>query len=142
HVGLTPQSVNATGGFKVQGKTEVAARALLADVTALEAAGVFAIVLELVPTELAQLITERTSVPTLGIGAGPHCDGDVQVLHDIRGLYPDFTPRHTKRYAELGTALHDAAKAYMAEVRDRTFPTTKQSATIDPTVIEALRREA
>jgi len=142
HVGLTPQSVNATGGFKVQGKTEAAARALLADVAALEEAGVFAIVLELVPAELAQLITERTSVPTIGIGAGPHCDGEVQVLHDILGLYPDFTPRHTKRYAELGTALRDAAAAYMDEVRHRTFPTTKQSATIDPTVMEALRRDA
>jgi 3-methyl-2-oxobutanoate hydroxymethyltransferase len=141
HVGLTPQSVNATGGFKVQGKTEAAARALLADIAALEQAGVFAVVLELVPAELAQLITERTGVPTIGIGAGPHCDGEVQVLHDILGLYPDFTPRHTKRYAELGTALRAAATAYIAEVRERTFPTKKQSATIDPAVIASLRRD-
>src|SRR5262249_40473989 len=111
------------------------------DVAALEEAGVFAIVLELVPAELAQLITERPSVPTIGIGAGLHCDGEVQVLHHILGLYPDFTPRHTKRYAELGTALREAATAYMAEVRARTFPTAKQSATIDPRVIETLRRE-
>ena len=141
HVGLTPQSVNVFGGFKVQGKTEAAARALLEDVAALEEAGVFAIVLELVPAELARLITERTSVPTIGIGAGVHCDGEVQVLHDILGLYPDFTPRHTKRYAELGSALRAAAAAYMAEVRDRAFPAKEQSATIDPAVIEALRRE-
>src|SRR5215469_4933808 len=89
HLGMTPQSVNAFGGFRVQGKTEAAARALLRDVTALEEAGVFAIVLELVPAELARLITERSSVPTIGIGAGPYCDGEVQVLHDVLGLFPD-----------------------------------------------------
>lgn len=141
HVGMTPQSVNAFGGFKVQGKTETAARALLDDVAALEAAGVFAIVLELVPAELARLVTERTSVPTIGIGAGPYCDGEVQVLHDILGLFPDFTPRHTKRYAELGAAMREAATAYMAEVRERAFPTQQQSSTIDASVIEALRKD-
>ncbi len=141
HVGMTPQSVNAFGGFKVQGKTEAAARALLDDVAALETAGVFAIVLELVPAELARLVTERTSVPTIGIGAGPHCDGEVQVLHDILGLFPDFTPRHTKRYAELGTGMRDAATRYMADVRARVFPTEEQSASIDPAVIKALREE-
>ncbi|HLJ81560.1 MAG TPA: 3-methyl-2-oxobutanoate hydroxymethyltransferase [Ktedonobacterales bacterium] len=141
HVGLTPQSVNVFGGFKVQGKTEAAARALLDDVAALEEAGVFAIVLELVPAELSKLITERTAVPTIGIGAGPHCDGEVQVIHDILGLYPDFTPRHTKRYAELGNALRDAATTYVSEVRERTFPTQAQSAAIDAAVIEALRKD-
>jgi 3-methyl-2-oxobutanoate hydroxymethyltransferase len=141
HLGLTPQSVNVFGGFKVQGRTEAAARALLADVAALEEAGVFAIVLELVPAELARLITERSSVPTIGIGAGPHCDGEVQVLHDILGLFPDFTPRHTKRYGELGSAMRDAVTTYLAEVRGRTFPTERQSAKIDPEVIAALRAE-
>ena len=141
HVGLTPQSVNVFGGFKVQGKTEAAARALLEDVAALEEAGVFAIVLELVPAELSKLITERTAVPTIGIGAGPHCDGEVQVIHDILGLYPDFTPRHTKRYAELGNALRDAATTFVNEVRERTFPTQAQSAAIDAAVIEALRKD-
>ncbi|HEX6816840.1 MAG TPA: 3-methyl-2-oxobutanoate hydroxymethyltransferase, partial [Ktedonobacterales bacterium] len=141
HVGLTPQSVNVFGGFKVQGKTEAAARALLDDVAALEEAGVFAIVLELVPAELSKLITERTAAPTIGIGAGPHCDGEVQVIHDILGLYPDFTPRHTKRYAELGNALRDAATTYVSEVRERTFPTQAQSAAIDAAVIEALRKD-
>ena len=141
HLGLTPQSVN-TLGHRVQGKTEAAARALLADAAALESAGVFAIVLELVPAELARLVTERVSVPTIGIGAGVWCDGEVQVLHDILGLFPDFTPRHTKRYAELGAAVRDAATAYMTEVRERAFPTEKQSSPIDSAVIDALRRDA
>ncbi len=135
------QSVNVFGGFKVQGKTEASARALLNDVTALEEAGVFAIVLELVPAELAKLITERTSVPTIGIGAGPHCDGEVQVLHDILGLFPDFTPRHTKRFAEIGAAMRTAVTQYLDEVRSRTFPTAHQSAPIDASVIAALRSE-
>jgi len=141
HVGMTPQSVNVFGGFKVQGKTEAAARALLDDVAALEEAGVFAIVLELVPAELAKLVTERAKVPTIGIGAGPHCDGEVQVVHDILGLFPDFTPRHTKRYAELGNALRDAATTYMSDVREGAFPTQAQSSPIDETVIEALRKD-
>jgi 3-methyl-2-oxobutanoate hydroxymethyltransferase len=139
HVGLTPQSVNVFGGFKVQGKTEVAARALLADVAALEDAGAFAVVLELVPAELAKLVTERTSVPTIGIGAGPYTDGEVQVLYDILGLFPDFTPRHTKRYAEVGTAIRDAASHYVREVQERVFPTEQQSSKLDPAVLAALR---
>ncbi|HKT40036.1 MAG TPA: 3-methyl-2-oxobutanoate hydroxymethyltransferase [Ktedonobacterales bacterium] len=142
HVGLTPQSVNATGGFKVQGKTEQAARMLLDDVAALEEAGAFAVVLELVPAELARLVTEQTSIPTIGIGAGPYCDGEVQVVHDIMGLFPDFTPRHTRRFAELGAAMRQAAEAYVAEVRERTFPAAAQSAKMDPAVIAALREES
>jgi len=141
HVGMTPQSVNVFGGFKVQGKTEQAARALLADVAALEEAGAFAVVLELVPAELARVVTERASIPTIGIGAGPHCDGEVQVLHDVLGLFPDFTPRHTKRFGELGQAMSAAVQSYMREVRERAFPTDAQSAKIDPEVIEALRKE-
>jgi 3-methyl-2-oxobutanoate hydroxymethyltransferase len=141
HVGMTPQSVNVFGGFKVQGKTEQAARALLADVAALEEAGAFAVVLELVPAELARLVTERASIPTIGIGAGPHCDGEVQVLHDVLGLFPDFTPRHTKRFGELGQAMSAAVQSYMREVRERAFPTDAQSAKIDPAVIDALRKE-
>ncbi len=139
HVGLTPQSVNATGGFKVQGKTEMAARMLLDDVAALEDAGAFAVVLELVPAELARLVTERSGIPTIGIGAGPYCDGEVQVVHDILGLFPDFTPRHTRRFAELGAAMREAAQAYAAEVRARTFPSEAQSAKMDAAVIAALR---
>jgi len=141
HVGLTPQSVNVTGGFKVQGKTEQAARMLLDDVAALEEAGAFAVVLELVPAELARLVTERAGIPTIGIGAGPYCDGEVQVVHDIMGLFPDFTPRHTRRFAELGAAMREAAQAYVAEVREHTFPTEAQSAKMDAAVIAALRDE-
>jgi 3-methyl-2-oxobutanoate hydroxymethyltransferase len=138
HVGMTPQSVNVFGGFKVQGRTEAAARALLEDVRALEEAGVFAIVLELVPAGLSKLITERASVPTIGIGAGPDCDGEVQVIYDILGLFPDFTPRHTKRYADIGASIRQAAQTYLAEVRERTFPTKENSASIDPAILEAL----
>ena len=141
HVGLTPQSVNVFGGFKVQGKTERTARALLEDVAALEQAGVFAIVLELVPTELARLVTERVSVPTIGIGSGPYCDGEVQVIHDIMGLFPDFTPRHTKRFADLGAAMRAGVEAYVRDVRDRTFPTEANSATMDAELIARLRAE-
>jgi 3-methyl-2-oxobutanoate hydroxymethyltransferase len=141
HIGLTPQSVNAFGGFKMQGKTERAARALLADAAALEEAGAFAIVLELVPTELARLVTERIGVPTIGIGAGPDCDGEVQVLYDLLGLFPDFTPRHTRRYAEIGAAVREAVTSYASDVRTRAFPTAKQSSRLDPGVLEALRRE-
>jgi 3-methyl-2-oxobutanoate hydroxymethyltransferase len=141
HVGMTPQSVNMFGGFKVQGKTEQAARALLADVAALEEAGAFAVVLELVPAELAKLVTEQTGIPTIGIGAGPDCDGEVQVLHDILGMYPNFTPRHTRRYAELGQLMGEAVAAYVDDVRQRTFPGKEQSTSMDAKVIEALRRE-
>ena len=141
HLGMTPQSVNAFGGFKVQGKTEQTARALLADAAALEEAGVFAIVLELVPAELARLLTERVSVPTIGIGAGPYCDGEVQVIHDVMGLFPDFTPRHAKRFADLGAAMRTGVEAYMREVRERSFPAEGQSAAIDASIIERLRAE-
>lgn len=141
HVGMTPQSVHAFGGFKVQGKTEQAARGLLADVAALEQAGAFAVVLELVPAELARLVTEQASIPTIGIGAGPDCDGEVQVLHDILGMFPDFTPRHTKRYAELGQLMGEAAATYMSDVRSRKFPGKEQSATMDASVIKKLREE-
>ncbi len=141
HLGLTPQSVNVTGGFKVQGKTEAAARTLLEDAKLLEQAGVFSIVLELVPTELAALITERVSVPTIGIGAGPRCDGEVQVIQDILGLFPDFAPRHTRRYAEVGKAIHDAVVAYVADVRSRAFPTAKQSTSMDAAIIDRLRSQ-
>ncbi len=142
HLGMTPQSVNAFGGFKVQGKSEQTARALLADAAALEEAGAFAIVLELVPAELARLVTERVSVPTIGIGAGPYCDGEVQVIHDIMGLFPDFTPRHAKRFADLGAAMRTGVEAYLRAVRERSFPAEQQSSTIDASLIERLRAES
>ncbi len=141
HLGLTPQSVNTLGGMKVQAKTLSAARDLLADARALQDAGVFAIVLELVPAELARLVTEQLDVPTIGIGAGPYCDGEVQVVHDVLGLFPDFLPRHAKRFATLGIAIREAAEEYVREVQSHAFPNEQQSAPIDPAVIEELRRE-
>lgn len=141
HIGMTPQSVNAFSGFKVQGKTERAARALLADAVALDEAGAFAIVLELVPAELAGLVTQRVAAAIIGIGAGPSCDGEVQVVHDILGLLPEFTPRHTKRYSELAALIRDAVNAYAGEVRARTFPGAKQSSSLDASVLETLKRD-
>jgi 3-methyl-2-oxobutanoate hydroxymethyltransferase len=141
HIGLTPQSVNVFGGFKLQGKTERAARTLLADAAALEQAGAFALVLEVVPSELARLVTQRVGIPTIGIGAGPDCDGEVQVLYDILGLFSDFTPHHTKRFGEIGAAMRDAVTAYVTDVRSRAFPTEKQSRALDPAVLAALTRE-
>ena len=140
HLGFTPQSVNMLG-YKVQGKTDRAAQALLADALALEEAGVFAIVLELVPAELSQFVTQRVSVPTIGIGGGPQCDGEVQILHDILGLYPDFTPRHTRHFAEVGAALREGVAAYLNAVKDRTFPGEEQTNHLDPQVLEHMKSE-
>lgn len=123
HIGLTPQSIHQYGGFKVQGRGDAARQALLDDARALEEAGVFAIVLECVPASLAEEITATVAVPTIGIGAGPACDGQVLVIHDMLGLFGDFRPRFVKRYAELGQAALEAISAYCREVRDGTFPT-------------------
>ena len=127
HIGLTPQSVNQFGGYKVQGKTSKAAVQLLNDAQALEQAGAFSIVLESVPAPLAKVITQRVAVPTIGIGAGPHCDGQVQVLHDMLGLFPDFVPKHAKLYAHLAEAIKSAVGRYMEEVQSEAFPTAKES---------------
>jgi 3-methyl-2-oxobutanoate hydroxymethyltransferase len=124
HIGLTPQSINQLGGYRVQGRDENAKRRLLADALELEAAGAFSIVLELVPPELGQTISEKLMIPTIGIGAGKHCDGQVQVFHDVFGLYEDFVPKHTKRYSELAKTIRSAAKQYMEEVNARKFPET------------------
>ena len=131
HLGLTPQSVNAFGGFKVQGKRAEAARQLLDEAAALEDAGCFAIVLEAIPAPLAAAITARVSVPTIGIGAGADCDGQVLVLHDMLGLYSEFTPRFVKRYAELGTLMEQAVRDYAEEVRSGAFPTPAHSFSMD-----------
>ncbi len=138
HLGLTPQSINQLGGYKVQGKTPEAAARMVEDALALEEAGVFSLVLECVPTPLAKLITERLSVPTIGIGAGPFCDGQVQVVHDMLGLFTDFTPKHAKRYAELGEAIKQAVASYVREVSEGSFPTDKQSYSMDESLLEAL----
>lgn len=122
HIGLTPQSVNQLGGWRVQGRSAAEADRLMADADALAEAGAFAIVLELVPIELAAVISERIDVPTIGIGAGPYCDGQVQVWHDILGLFEDFQPKHARQYATLGATIREAIDHYCTEVRTHTFP--------------------
>ena len=127
HIGLTPQSVNQMGGYKVQGKSLKAAVLIMEDARALETAGAFAIVLECVPESLSKLITDRLSIPTIGIGAGKECDGQVQVFHDMLGLINDFVPKHAKRYASLGDTVAGALRQYAAEVKDRSFPDPSHS---------------
>ncbi len=135
HIGLTPQSINQLGGFKVQGKSPAAAIGLISDAKALEAAGVFAVVLECVPAPLAKLITEAVSVPTIGIGAGVNCDGHVQVIAELLGLFTDFVPKHAKQYARLGDAIKQAVSAYMDDVLSGSFPTEKESFPMDENVL-------
>ena len=142
HIGLTPQSVHQLGGFKVVGKTQEAAARLLNDARALEQAGAFSIVLESVPAPLSRLITERATVPTIGIGAGPHCDGQVQVVHDILGLYTDFVPRHAKQYARLCDTIRGAVTSYVDEVASGTFPTAKEGYTMDEAIVAEIARSA
>lgn len=127
HLGLTPQSVNQFGGYKVQGKTPAAAIKLLNDALALQEAGAYAVVLETVPVQVARAITQRLSIPTIGIGAGPDCDGQVQVFHDLLGLFTDFVPKHARRYAEVGSSIIQAVQEYAADVRDGRFPTERES---------------
>lgn len=139
HIGLTPQSVHQFGGWKVQGKTPQAAIRLMNDAIALEQAGCFAVVLELVPTALSALISKRLRVPTIGIGAGPECDGQVQVFHDLLGLYGDFVPKHTRQYARLGDEARRAFAAYADDVREHRFPTEDQSFEMDESALAELR---
>jgi 3-methyl-2-oxobutanoate hydroxymethyltransferase len=122
HIGLTPQSATMLGGFKAQGRTAEKALRLLDDARALEAAGCFSLVLEAVPAPVAQRITEELSIPTIGIGAGAACDGQVLVWHDLLGLYQGRSPRFVKRYAEIGDAIREALEAYASDVRERRFP--------------------
>lgn len=131
HIGLTPQSVNQLSGYRVQGKTPRAAVQLINDARALADAGAFAIVLESIPAVLAKVITEKVDAPTIGIGAGPWCDGQVQVLHDMLGLNPDFTPKHAKRYANLAETVTAAVTRYAQEVRSGAFPSAKESYGMD-----------
>jgi 3-methyl-2-oxobutanoate hydroxymethyltransferase len=125
HIGLTPQSVNAMGGFKVQGKGVDEARRLIEEARALEQAGCFSLVLECVPTELAAFITERISIPTIGIGAGPHCDGQVLVFHDVLGLYDGHTPKFVRKYAHLADEMKTALTNFLTDVREGKFPDEK-----------------
>jgi 3-methyl-2-oxobutanoate hydroxymethyltransferase len=140
HIGLTPQSIHQLGGHKVQGKTPEAAKRLLKDAQALEQAGAFAVVLELVPAPLSKLITQRLGIPTIGIGAGPECDGQVQVISDLLGLFSDFVPKHAKQYAKLAGTIKSALAEYTTEVKAGTFPTTEHSSTIDESLLEELTR--
>jgi 3-methyl-2-oxobutanoate hydroxymethyltransferase len=138
HIGLTPQSLHQFGGWKVQGKTAQAAIRLMNDALALERAGAFAVVLELVPSALARLITKRLRIPTIGIGAGVDCDGQIQVFHDLLGLFEGFVPKHTRQYAQIGAAAREALAAYAADVRERSFPTDAQSFEMDERALTEL----
>ena len=138
HIGLIPQSVNQLGGYLVQGKTSKAAVGLIEDARALEEAGAYAIVLESVPAPLSALITERLSIPTIGIGAGIGCDGQVQVMHDLLGLFTDFVPKHARRYASLGDTVEEAVAQYVQDVRDQSFPGEKESHSLKREVLAEL----
>lgn len=138
HIGLTPQSVNAIGGFKVQGKNEEAARKLINDAIAVEKAGAFSIVLEGVPSKLADIITDKVSIPTIGIGAGDRCDGQILVYQDMLGMFDDFTPKFVKKYECLGDKMKEAFKNYIDEVKDGSFPSEEHGFKIDDDIIEKL----
>ena len=138
HIGLTPQSVNALGGYRVQGRTKAAARRLLDDALALQEAGAYAVVLECVPAPLAKAITERVTIPTIGIGAGPDCDGQVQVFHDMLGLFMDFVPKHARQYAQLGSDMTRAFERYAEDVRTGAFPSEAESFTMNESLLADL----
>ena len=135
HIGLTPQSVNQLGGYRLQGRSSESAAALVEDARVLEEAGAYAIVLELVPGPLAALITERVSIPTIGIGAGVRCDGQVQVFHDLFGLAIDFVPKHARPYARLAGTIKSAAGKYVNDVQAGAFPTDSESFTMRESVL-------
>jgi 3-methyl-2-oxobutanoate hydroxymethyltransferase len=127
HIGLTPQSIHQMGGYKVQGKVEEQKRKIMEDAVAVEEAGAFSLVLECIPTELAKEITEKLTIPTIGIGAGIHCDGQVLVIHDLLGLLGDFRPKFVKSYVDLRQVISQAVKEYMDEVRNAKFPAKEHS---------------
>lgn len=141
HIGLTPQSVNQLGGMRVQGKSSDAARRLIEDAEALQDAGAFALVLELVPVQLSKEITSRLHMPTIGIGAGPDCDGQVLVWHDLLGLYNDFVPRHTRVYARLAETIRDALEQFGREVQNGEFPQSEHGAAMQQDELDAALRE-
>ncbi|MCX8130225.1 MAG: 3-methyl-2-oxobutanoate hydroxymethyltransferase [Clostridia bacterium] len=141
HLGYTPQSVNIFGGHKAQGKTYETAQKIYRDALELQSAGVFAIVLECVPYRVAEFISNRLEIPTISIGSGAGCDGQVLVTPDILGMFRDFTPKHTKKYADMGAALIEAVKSYINEVESGVFPTEKNSFIVDDEVIKRLEKE-
>jgi 3-methyl-2-oxobutanoate hydroxymethyltransferase len=138
HLGFTPQSILQFGTAKVQGRAREAAAGLLRDAIALDQAGAFAVVLELVPTPLAGLISRRIAAPTIGIGAGPECDGQVQVISDILGLYPDFVPRHARLYAHVAETIRSVAGEYLHDVQQGMFPAAEHSSQMDAQLLEGL----
>lgn len=138
HIGLTPQSVNAFGGFKVQGKDEQSAKRIWEDAKLLEEAGVFAITLECIPDKLAQLITKSLHIPTIGIGAGKSCDGQILVINDMLGMFNDFVPKFVKQYAKLNTEITAAVRDYIAEVREGDFPAEKHTFNMDADILKKL----
>lgn len=138
HLGLTPQSINTFGGFKVQGKTEAAAKKLIEDAKAVDEAGAFLLVLECVPAKLAKLVTESINIPTIGIGAGAGCDGQVLVIYDMLGMFSDFKPKFVKHFANAGDVIREAVKTYIAEIDDGTFPAEEHCYKIDDEVIDKL----
>lgn len=138
HIGLTPQSVNVFGGFKVQGRGLAAAQKLIDDAKRLEDAGVFSIVLECVPSALAAKITEAVSVPTIGIGAGIGCDGQILVYHDMLGMFPDFRPKFVKVFADTGEVIKEGVRNYINEVENGSFPGPEHSFSIDSEIIDKL----
>lgn len=138
HIGMTPQSVNSYGGFKVQGKSIEAAQAVIDDALAVQEAGAFAVVIECVPAKLAALISEKLTIPTIGIGAGAGCDGQVLVYQDMLALFSDFKPKFVKHFAQLGDAMTEAFKTYDKEVKAGTFPAEEHTFKIDDKVIEKL----
>ena len=138
HLGLTPQSINAFGGFKVQGKSESAARKLLEDARAVQEAGAFAVVLECVPAKLADIVTKELDIPTIGIGAGNCCDGQILVYQDMLGMYSDFTPKFVRRFADIGSVMKEAFATYQQEVQQGTFPAKEHEYTIADDVLEKL----
>ncbi len=141
HIGLTPQAVHQLGGFKVQGRGVQAAKEMLVDAQLLEEAGIFSLVLECIPAEISAEISRNLSIPTIGIGAGPDCDGQVLVFHDLVGMFDDFTPRFVRRYAEAGELIQKAVCDYSADVRNGDFPGKKESFSTDPAVLRRLRDE-
>ncbi len=138
HIGLTPQSVNRFGGFKVQGKEAAAAQAIIDDALALEEAGVFAIVLEAVPAKLATLITQKLTIPTIGIGASAECDGQVLVVNDMLGMYSDFTPKFVKQFANLKDLIEQGVSNYISEVNAQAFPASEHTFNINDDVLGKL----
>lgn len=138
HIGLTPQSINAFGGFKVQGKSEEAAKKLIEDARAVEAAGAFAVVVEGVPKKIADIVTEQIGIPTIGIGAGNGCDGQVLVYQDMLGMFSDFTPKFVKKFANLGDIMKDAFAKYIEEVQSGAFPAKEHEYSVDDSIIEKL----